>query len=374
MPRKRAALFALVYAAGVLYLSLYPWIFAPYPHAGELFWAELTDRRLILDTVLNVLFYFPLGSAVMIALDGTSFGLLAATAVGFGLSFVVESAQRYIPYRMGTYNDLLSNTAGAVAGALTAILWKSVGQSFRQRRWTKAVFSDGAILTILWLLWNAFQLLPAINRVSPRGVNVWMDTGTAFLGLLVVYFALRPHPFAAVVLALAPLVAFPFYPLPLVVRLAATACALLTYFARPKDSRYIGAACLLWLAFEELYPFRFAASPQVFWWLPFETLFSARPQTYYPVLFGKLFFYSAVIRAARFQVANARSALLLPAGVLVLGEFLQLYIPGRTPESTDFVLLALGWFLLWLASPGNWLSTDGEAAPGLRNEVCSTQE
>jgi len=39
-------------------------------------------------------------------------------------------------------------------------------------------------------------------------------------------------------------------------------------------------------------------------------------------------------------------AVAIPAFILAAGEAAQRYLPGRTPESTDLVLLAAGAFLL----------------------------
>jgi VanZ family protein len=43
-------------------------------------------------------------------------------------------------------------------------------------------------------------------------------------------------------------------------------------------------------------------------------------------------------------------AFLAPAAILAVGEFAQRYLPGRTPEITDLVLLAAGAIVLRLTA------------------------
>jgi hypothetical protein len=93
---------------------------------------------------------------------------------------------------------------------------------------------------------------------------------------------------------------------------------------------------------------------QDFSWLPFEGLFYTRPELYYPLVFGKLFFYTAVVWAMRFRGGGWFWSVLIPVAVLAAGEAAQIYIPDRTPETTDLVLMAGGALLLWMAAPGLW--------------------
>ena len=101
-----------------------------------------------------------------------------------------------------------------------------------------------------------------------------------------------------------------------------------------------------WLAFEELRPFHFHGPPQQFGWLPFVSWFAGASESYYGVIFGKLFFYTAIVWTLRESKLRWLWAVAIPAFVLAAGEAAQCYLPGRTPESTDLTLLAAGAFLL----------------------------
>ncbi len=51
------------------------------------------------------------------------------------------------------------------------------------------------------------------------------------------------------------------------------------------------------LVYEELRPFRFVLEPQALTWAPFDTWFGGPGSSYYPVIFGKLYLYTATIWA-----------------------------------------------------------------------------
>src|SRR5439155_23233612 len=117
---RRAALFCLLYLAGILYLSLYPWQFVAYPFARTLIWIPPIGRGLMLDAALNMLFYMPLGAAAFLALRRGLLGFTAAVALGVLVSFSVEWMQLSIPSRVSSLLDLLSNSIGALLGAVVA--------------------------------------------------------------------------------------------------------------------------------------------------------------------------------------------------------------------------------------------------------------
>ena len=117
-----------------------------------------------------------------------------------------------------------------------------------------------------------------------------------------------------------------------------------------------GTRVLAWLlpsflVFEELRPFEWTNEPTPFSWAPFQSWYETSSGTYYPVLLGKLFLYVAVIWVLRERRLGWRWAVGIPGVILASGEWAQQYIAGRTPESTDLVLLAAGAVLLALCTP-----------------------
>jgi VanZ family protein len=346
---RRALIFLAVYVATVLYICLYPWEFNWSRHVYPLMWMPLNARFEILDFAMNIVLYVPVGAAACLAFGGRAAGLLLAIPLGFALSFGVEWTQRFDFLRVGNLDDLTSNTLGTALGAIiTALAWKKLPRSD---------YGGGIVLAGLWMVWNGFLMLPEFSHHAlPReGSSVaWFSSINAFAGFLALSIALKPRWVAPAVLALAPIPALIGHPLALVERLLAVAAALsLARLIRPRDARWLTPALLLWLAYQEFEPFRFTATND-FSWLPFQSLFGSDAAVYYPIVFEKAFFYTAIVWMIRFQGASHQQggwirAVAMPGVVLALGEAAQCWLPDRTPELTDLALVAGGAFLLWLA-------------------------
>lgn len=71
---------------------------------------------LLRDIVLNVLGFMPLGFLISWKKGLRAVGI--ALVVGFALSLSIELAQAFIPGRASSMNDLMSNSVGALLGAL----------------------------------------------------------------------------------------------------------------------------------------------------------------------------------------------------------------------------------------------------------------
>jgi hypothetical protein len=103
-----------------------------------------------------------------------------------------------------------------------------------------------------------------------------------------------------------------------------------------------------WLLLEELRPFVWR-DPAAFLWAPFATWFDSSSDHVYAVVFGKLFLSTAAVWCLRRVGLRWWQAIGIPAAVLAIGETAQRWIQGRTPESTDVVLVLIGAVLLALA-------------------------
>ena len=297
---RRAALFLLLYLAAILYLSLYPWRLVGNSSFRVLGWVPLASRRTILDAFLNVVFYVPLGAAAFVTFRRGVGAFLAALALGIAVSFSVEWAQLSIPTRFGNLTDLFCNSAGTLLG---------IGVVFAATRpplasILRALNSPGVLLVGLWAIWQAFTFVP---RYGPA-----IDISHEIVGFIVlVSLVVRPH------------------------------------------FRIVAILLLIWLALDELRPFRFEAPAQTFWWLPFESWFAGALESYYGTFFGKLFFYTAILWAERGSGLQWIWALVAPGAILFAGELAQRYLPGRTPEITDVFILVAGAVLLRLAEPSD---------------------
>jgi hypothetical protein len=106
----------------------------------------------------------------------------------------------------------------------------------------------------------------------------------------------------------------------------------------------------MWLVVEEFRPFAIAPQMQPFTWAPFQSWYAGSSLGYYQILFGKLFLYLSVVWGLRERSLGLGWAVGIPAVILAAGEWAQQYLVGRTPESTDVVLLAAAAVLLSLSA------------------------
>jgi VanZ family protein len=166
--RSSASPLALLYAALIVYASLYPFsgwrlpgvplfsfMVAPWPH----WWTGF-------DLVSNLLGYLPLGALLFGALvrTGTPTGPALALAVGGGtmLSFGLEFTQNFLPQRVASNLDLALNALGTLIGvALAWLIHRSGGverwQAARDR-WFIGRSAGGLALLLLWPIGLLFPL------------------------------------------------------------------------------------------------------------------------------------------------------------------------------------------------------------------------
>ena len=163
-----ARLLLLVTLALIVYASLYP-LAGWREHGGSPFeflampWPRYTQ---LFDVVANVAGYALLGLLAVLALRPRLRGagaVLAASALGAGLSLLMEAAQSYLPARIPSSLDLLCNAAGACAGALAGLRaapWEQPLREWRARALLPGAQADvGLALLGLWLF---TQLNPAM--------------------------------------------------------------------------------------------------------------------------------------------------------------------------------------------------------------------
>lgn len=167
--RSSATPLALAYAALVLYASLFPfsgWRWPPGQDFATLVVLPATRWHQGFDLTSNLLGYLPLGLLACIAARRSGLrvltALLAAVLLGAALSYTTEVLQQFLPRRVPAREDFLLNTAGALAGALLALLAHTLGLVDRwhalRGRWF-ARESAGALA--LLALWPVGLLFPA---------------------------------------------------------------------------------------------------------------------------------------------------------------------------------------------------------------------
>lgn len=184
----------LVYLLLIIYASGFP--FSGWRDNGLLPWIYLGERLphywTLFDLIVNVIGYVPLGSLIVLALyprvRGTG-AVLIASASGILLAAMLEALQNYLPSRVPSNLDLMTNSAGIFIGAVVGtmmyspILEKSWLRSLR-RAWFSEQASRGLIVVALWpvaqiypqaYLFGHGQLLPAVSRWLSSLLNVPVD-------------------------------------------------------------------------------------------------------------------------------------------------------------------------------------------------------
>ncbi len=305
-----------------------------------------------MDAALNLMFYAPLGAAGFLAIRRGWLGWGAAVTAGGGLSWAIEWLQLWSVSRYGNLTDLAFNIAGTFAGATLAL-------AAAKARWAPPISArwrlnrTGILFLGAWLLWEMFPFVPILflSRLTEFATRMapwsWLGFAEHMAGFAVLRLALGRSSWLWLALAALPAQAF------LVDRsfaLSSMCGAVLGWTA----AEFTGVSALsvalpAWLVFEELRPFRFAQDPSPFMWAPFATWYEGPAANFYPVMFGKLFLYLSVIWILRKRGASWGWSAGIPMAILAGGEWAQRYIPGRTPESTDVVLLAAAAVLLKLS-------------------------
>ena len=161
----------------ILYASLSP--FSGWRDQGlyfiDVLRAPLGLTYTLFDTVLNVLAYIPLGLLASATLR-KRFGLLPSMLLGWLagvlLSVSMEYLQMYLPTRVSSNMDILSNGSGALIGALLAVSITSWTWLFSGlERWRSHVFQHGKemdyglALLVLWMFGQINPSLPMLGNV-----------------------------------------------------------------------------------------------------------------------------------------------------------------------------------------------------------------
>lgn len=204
MTKSTAWPLALLYAALLVYASLYP--FADWRDQGIAPWsfvaAPWPKYWTVFDAVSNLLGYAPLGfllalgtqrSAILAAAQrprsqrwqgrrAALFAVLLASVAAGLLSFVMEAVQSYLPLRVPSNLDLALNFGGAMLGAALAALLQQIGLIDRWSRFRGRWFvqdSRGA-LALLWV-WPVALLFPASVPLGLGQVLERLESGLAEL-------------------------------------------------------------------------------------------------------------------------------------------------------------------------------------------------
>lgn len=337
------------------------------------------------DTVVNLLLYVPFGLLGAFALDTRSdlAGRLAwpvlAAAV---LSLAVEIAQHALPPRDPSLADWVFNTVSAAAGALLAVGWRALTRSrfmpSRDAAPGRGALDAGPALGVLAALWVAAHLAPFVPRLRPGRVSAALEASLALElspGRVLAWFAC----YLVLAVGLRTAVRWrSFWSVLLLATVASVGLRLLFVGQRLSPDEVLGAlmalpavallgigrlrwnptpafrmACLAVLV-AGLLPMTVAMAPSApgstdTAWLPFAELAGAATDRGSLPAIERLFLGIGLAWLAWGSRTRRLSPLLTVFAVAALVEFLQQWVPGRIPDTTDLAALLIGAALVQAA-------------------------
>lgn len=173
------------YLVLVIYASCYPW--AGWRSTGLAPWSYLLDGLprywTMFDLIANIVGYVPLGALIAFALYPRVAGTLAVLCTvvsGVLLAVLLECIQSYLPSRVPSILDLMTNTIGVAVGAiagqrLSAPVLKQSRLRALKSQWFGARSSAGLIVVTLWPL---AQIYP---QPYLFGHGLWLPTLSGML-------------------------------------------------------------------------------------------------------------------------------------------------------------------------------------------------
>lgn len=340
---------------------------------SQLGWARSTPS----DIASNLLLYLPLGACLGWLLAGTLGGLLAvcgAVVLGGLLSTGIELAQVLETRRVASLTDVASNVAGAFLGALLAMALRLAQHSFRNSGFNR-LLSQPAALCLL-ALWVGYRLAPfrvnlepaawlaALERVLLGGWNPdwailgfmvpWLVTFEAVSAIKGDRQAMRSNLTFAVC-TLAGILVVSGEPLIQSEAAGVAAALLLTWPLQrlPPGLRAVALAIplILLVLSTGLAPLDFVTDRDTFAMIPFgESLLQYRSVQVVD-MFHKCFLYGGLVWLLVRGGLRVMHATLVSAALVLGVEVLQVWLPGKTPDITDPLLVITAGGLIALFDP-----------------------
>jgi VanZ family protein len=189
----------LAYLLLIVYASWFP--FSGWRGSGLSPYSFLTFAMpqywTVFDVVVNVVGYVPLGMLLVLALYPFLRGIWAiigAAILGILVSGTMEAVQTYLPSRVPSSLDFLTNSAGALVGAFIGLAgarsYLNESRLYQtRRRWFAPHASYGLVLLALWPLAQIYplgymfghgQLLPIFSE----WLSQWLATDIDLVSML----------------------------------------------------------------------------------------------------------------------------------------------------------------------------------------------
>lgn len=352
------------------YGSLYPFDFAP----GEGGLTELStfftqpDLQMSRgDLVGNLLLFTPYGF-VAASMAGTRKHPASALAVllglGGSLALALQFAQLWLPSRVPALGDVFVNIAGMLLGVTAAGLARRLMPSLPGNR-AQPLIPLG--LALSWLAYQWFPFVPTLdlqnitNALKPLLLSPQFDaprtlhTAVAWLAFFKLWDIIAAGRTSSLMLAAVGvfivgakvLIVGAGISLNNVLGLG-LALAFLRWCNAPSALPVLLIAMLLSLFLSGLAPFAIQNTPSAFHWIPFTGMLEGDMGNNLMNLIEKTYFYGALILLMTRHGARPVPASIAVASCLLAVEAAQIFIAGRTAETTDPVLALILGFVIQL--------------------------
>jgi VanZ family protein len=347
----------------IVYGSLYPFRFRDVSDPAGPFHALLTTWSTLsrpADILGNILFYVPFGFFIARSLLRTrcSASIALVTGAGALLSFSMEAIQSHVVGRYSAMSDVYANIFGTLLGATAGCFSRRLSQT------TALTFRDqpAMLLLVSWWFSRLYPYVPVIdthkywNALKPlifspvfsgvdlyRHVVTWLTVALLLDALL---GAMRGRV-ALVLLFLAMLFAriliakIVLSPNEVVGGLAAV-LLWITCLSRVRNGTAIIAALFITdIVLRGLEPFYLVSTPRPFGWIPFRSFMQSSIETAVVSFLEKVFTYGSLVWLLKRLNFSWVCATLSGASIVFAIRMFQVYLPGRSAEITDVIMLLM---------------------------------
>jgi VanZ family protein len=368
---KCAAITAVAIAV-IVYGSLYPFTFYDNPNPAGPFHNLWATRNILSgrgDLLANFLLYIPLGFFGVRTHRHPRFSsLILAMVIGISLSTAVELIQFYDAGRNSAMSDVYVNAAGTLFGATAAMLsrhMRSPGVGWIRRH------DFVALLLVCWLGYRLFPYAPVIDlhkywdAVKPlflhptvSGLDAFRHAVTWFAISILLETIIGASRTRLAVMPLLIAILFARIMIAHIVlswaEIIGGLIGVLLWISALSRRRHrvmiVAGLFILVVVLEGLAPFNFSNEPRRFGWVPFRSFVRGSEESAVASFFEKTFMYGCLVwlmvhAGCSWRFATASGA------ILVFGlRWMQVYLPGRSAEITDVVLLLIVAATMWLMS------------------------
>ena len=369
----------------IVYGSLYPFDFhVPHVDNGPVWvllhaWPEDLNRFLIKDVGINIFIYLPFGmfGSLWLAKNRPPSPAIAlrVAAIALALSFAMEMLQYFDDHRVVSILDVITNLAGAILGIFPARLYgKIVAGRLDRPEMQEATQPSGAL--ILLFAWCAYQLYPAFPQLSTYAVGEKLAVliHSSNLSWAPALFGVVDWLTVALLLEEVGVAGYERFLFPLLIALLPARLLIVNRTVTWAELGSAAAACILWrlwflhgskirapllawlaactLLARGLAPYHWIRPARPFAWEPFRSVLISDWSSAGPIFFNKCFLYGAAVWLFHKAGYSYLRTTIWLAGLLAVIEALQRYLPGRTPEISDpLMLIILAIVLVALDTP-----------------------